>query len=141
MSAEIPADVSELSRHALREAIGKVDAALADAPEDIRQAVAVIRLVTDMPHRCPWYGVPMDPRDSSVTVGVVLGNLLGVYWGSEGYRQEMLRALEGGKRDYGEFLDRLLDPERRQAECAEPGLPQEHAAEAWRAVREYRRLR
>lgn len=133
MSAEIPANIGELSRHALHEAIEKVDLALDGAPEDIRKAVAVIRLVTDMPRRCPWYGVPVDPDDSSVTVGVVLRNLLDFYWGNEDYRREMLRVLEGGKQDYNEHLDRLLDPERDRAEFAEPGLSREHAAEAWRA--------
>jgi hypothetical protein len=137
MSHEVPEHLDELSRHALREAITKVDEALAGAPEDVRRAIAVIKLVTGMPRRCPWYGVPMDPEDSSVTVGVVLANLLGVYWGSEGQRQELLRGLEAGKRDYHDYLDHLLDPERWAAESAEPGLSPAQAASAYLAATNY----
>jgi hypothetical protein len=79
----------------------------------------------------------MDPEDSSVTVGVVLRNLLGVYWNNEDYRQELLRDLETGKRDYLDYLDHLLDPERHAAECAEPGLSGARAISAYRAATDY----
>jgi hypothetical protein len=118
MSREVPGDIGELSRHALREAVDKVDHELADAPEDVRKAVAVIRLVTDIPRRAPWYGVPMDPGDSSVTVGVVLRNLVECSWGTEHERERLRLRLAQGKASYSAYLDRLLDPERYQAECA-----------------------
>jgi hypothetical protein len=72
MSREFPEHIDELSRYALEEAIDTVSRAVADAPEDVRRAAAVIRLVTGVPRRVPWYGVPVDPEDNSVTAGVMV---------------------------------------------------------------------
>jgi hypothetical protein len=124
MSLEVPQNIGELSNYAFEEALGKVDRALADAPEDVRAAIGVIRLVSSVPRRAPWYGIPMDPDDSSVTVGVVLRNAFEAlgdqidYPTNRGletrathpFTQRNLPRWRAGKREYNEYLDHLTDP-------------------------------
>lgn len=109
MSFEVPLNIGELSNYAFDEALAKVDRALADAPEDVRAALGVIRLVSDIPRAAPWYGVTVDAKHSA-SVGTVMWNLVEYYWGSEDYRQDVKRRLEAGKREYSDYLRHLTDP-------------------------------
>ena len=154
VSTDPPVDVGELSRHMIREAIDLVDRELADAPADVRRAVAVIRMVADIPRRAPWYGVPMDPDDSSVTVGVVLRNAfeaLGDYIdyptdrgleteAGHWFTQRELPRWREGKREYDDYLDHLFDPIRADRERAEARLSADQAAagRAWLAGETFR---
>jgi hypothetical protein len=127
-----------MSRYAMQQALGKVDRALADAPEDVRAALSVIRLVENMPRRVPWYGVPVPtPEGDSVSVGTVLRNAFeavgdwaddppkaGDHWFTQRYRP----IWQQGERDYDDFLTHLTDPVRWEQECAEGRLSAERAA-------------
>jgi hypothetical protein len=120
MSDEIPQSLGELSNAALHSAIDKIDAALSDAPQELRDAVSVVRLVVDVPRRGPWYGVPVDPNDSSVTIGTLLGNIV-KFHEEKLDRQTASRYrsyYERGKADYYDYLDHIWNPEEwdRQAE-------------------------
>lgn len=147
MSLEVPQNIGELSNYAFDEALAKVDRALADAPEEIRAAISVIRLVSGVPRSAPWYGVPMDPDDSSVTVGVVLRNAfeaLGDHidyptdrgletQARHSFTQRNLPRWREGKREYNDYLDHLTEPIRFE----QRKLSDEQAASSRRAVREY----
>lgn len=117
-----PQRIGELSRRALQDAVDRVDRELRDADKEVRDAISVIRLVVDVPRAAPWYGVPMDPEDSSVLVGVVLRNLVTLL---EGYAWEksdpdftrrsarseaarLQRRVAQGKREYDRYLDQLF---------------------------------
>lgn len=124
MSLEVPQNIGELSNYAFDEALAKIDRALADAPEDVRAAIGVVRLVSSVPRAAPWYGVPMDPDDSSVTVGVVLRNAFEALGDAIDYptargletrarhwfTQRNLPRWREGKREYNDYLDHLMDP-------------------------------
>jgi hypothetical protein len=126
MSREVPEHIGELSRYAMQEALDKVDRALADAPEDVRAALSVIRLVENMPRQVPWYGASvLLPDGDSVSVGTVLRNAFeavgdsaddppkgGDHWFTRRYRP----AWQWSKREYNDFLLHLLDPERWERE-------------------------
>lgn len=70
----MPENLGELSNYAFDEAVRTLDRHLAGAPDEVRAALAVVRLVSGVPRRSPWYGIPIHPDDSSVTVGVALRN-------------------------------------------------------------------
>jgi hypothetical protein len=127
---DVPRDIGELSRYALEDAIGKVDRALAGAAPELRAAVSVIRLVSGMPRRAPWYGTPVDPADSSVTAGVAMRNAfeaVGDWPESYGrpakadhwYTRRYLPLWLAGRRGYYRYLAHLTDPLRYEAELAE----------------------
>ena len=132
MSFEVPQDISELSNYAFDEALAKVDRALADAPEDVRAALGVIRLVSGIPRRVPWYGATVD-AEQAASVGTVMWNLVEYYWGSQDYRETVKRRLEAGEREYDDYLRHLTDP----IGFAQRRLSDEQAAEARRAIAEY----
>lgn len=75
-SRENPQDNRELSRARYEEALGHVEAHLRGTPVpadvDLLNEMRIIRLVSM--HRVPWYGMCVDPEDSSVTVGVMMRN-------------------------------------------------------------------
>lgn len=112
MSREIPDHLGELSTAKLQEAINALDTHLQFAPQDIRDALSIIRLVTSVPRRGHWYGISIDPDDSSCTVGVVLRNLIEIIEQDRGlgltrnYRDLLLH----GRRQYDEYLGKLFDP-------------------------------
>jgi hypothetical protein len=154
MSREFPEHIDELSRYALEEAIGTVSRYAAGGPEEVRRAAAVIRLVTGVPRRVPWYGVPVDPEDNSVTAGVMMRNAFEAvgdwvdalssggktttkadHWFTKMY----LGLWRAGKRDYNDFLDHLTDPLRWEAEQAERRLSAEQAAQAYAQITEISR--
>jgi hypothetical protein len=151
MSREFPEHIDELSRYALEEAVGTVSRYTADGPEEVRRAAAVIRLVTGIPRRVPWYGVCVDPEDSSVTAGVMMRNAfeaVGDYVDAvvEGgarktkadhwFTKMYLGLWRAGKRDYHDFLDHLTDPLRWEAEQAEKRMAREEAGMLYRQLRE-----
>ena len=109
MSFEVPQHIGELSDYAFDEALARVDRALADAPEDVRAALAVIRLVSGIPRRSPWYGVTVDAKEGT-SAGTVMWNLAEYYWGSQDYRESVKRRLEAGQREYDDYLRHLTDP-------------------------------
>lgn len=121
---EVPDSLGELSRYELQQAIEAVDRELKDAPQELRNAVSIIKLIANVPRRSPWYGVPVDDEDNSVTAGVLLRNALEVYEAA-GRKQEAARLrkrIEIGKRQYHEYLDHLLDPEQYERDEAERRL-------------------
>ena len=143
MSDEFPENIGELSRYALEQAIERVDRALAGAPEEIRKSVAVIKLVTGMPRRVPWYGVTMPtPEGDSVALGTVLGNAFEAVgdrpWSApvktdHYFTRRHWAAWRQGRRDYDDYLDHLLDPLRweqdgKRLTDEEAALAAQHAA-------------
>jgi hypothetical protein len=154
VTREVPEHLGELSTWALQEAIDKVDNALADAPDEIRAAVSVIRLVTNMPRQAPWYGVSIDREDSSVTVGVMMRNAFEAlgdwvdalgsggrivtktdHWFTRLYAETWRR----GKREYNDYLDHLLDPvqwENKRQISAERAAAHRAAMERYRTFTE-----
>lgn len=118
MSDQVPTHIGELSTHRLDQAVDAVDAALraAGAPQAALDEVAIIRLVTRVPRATPWYGVQVKPGDSSVTAGVLLRNAVYAYEkaGQPGEAARLAQLIEHGKRDYYEYLDRLLEPAEAQ---------------------------
>ena len=99
----------------------------AHVPPEIFKCLKVIRLVVNMPRRSPWYGIGVDPEDSSVTVGVMMRNAfeaVGDWVDSNGmanmkdgkqYRDTnwftrlYLPRWRQGKRAYNEWLDSLRE--------------------------------
>ena len=138
MSHEFPENIGELSRYSLEKAIERVDQALADAPEEIRKSVAVIKLITGTPRRAPWYGVTMPtPEGDTVSMGRVLGNAfeaVGDWPWSEPRKLEHYFTRRhypqwvAGRREYDDYLDHLLDPLRWEQELAEKRMTDEEAA-------------
>jgi hypothetical protein len=120
VSFEVPEHIGELSTWAFEEALGKIDAALADAPDDVRAAISVIRLVSGMPRQAPWYGVHMPtPEGDTVSMGTVLGNAFEAVgdwpWAEprkteHWFTRRHYPAWRQGRRDYHDYLDHLFDP-------------------------------
>jgi hypothetical protein len=148
MSRDVPEHIGELSRYALQQAIDRVDRELAGAPQELRDAVSVIRLVTDVPRRAPWYGAIIDSEDSSVSVGVMMRNAFEAvgdsidaptdrglethadHWFTKLYLSRWRR----GRREYRDYLEHLTDPARFERECAERRLSAEQAAAIHRSA-------
>lgn len=143
MSFEVPEHIGELSTWAFDAALGKIDRALADAPDDVRAAISVIRLVSGMPRCMPWYGVSMPtPEGDTVSMGRVLGNAfeaVGDWPWTEPRKTEHYftcrhyPAWRQGRRDYNDYLDHLLDPAGWEARR----FTAEQAAEARAQVARY----
>lgn len=129
---EWPTAIGELSRHMMDKAIETLEAELsASTSADVRSALAVIRLIARTPAATPWWGQVIDPRDSSVHVGVMmrnafeaLGEDIGLSdqglvsepksWFTRLYLDRWVR----GRREYYDFLDHLTDPARWEADQA-----------------------
>jgi hypothetical protein len=132
----VPDGLGGLSSHMLSKAIEHLDRSLRDADEETRKAIEIVKLVSRVPRRSPWYGVPMDPEDNSVTVGVVLKNVItaletnawriergeiadsvGESLLAEAARLE--KYVTVGRRAYDDYLRHLGDPVRYAEEEAE----------------------
>jgi hypothetical protein len=115
VSWDNPVDAYELSRARYEEALRRVEAVvqLADSPELLNE-VRIIRM-TGM-KRAPWWGMCIDPEDSSVTVGVMMRNAFEAFGDSTDYpdgakhwfTRAYLRRWRQGKREYQEWLDTLF---------------------------------
>lgn len=130
---EVPRNIGELSRYALQEAVERVDRELRDAPQEVRDAISIIRLVVNVPRQAPWYGVQIDADDSSVSVGVMMRNAFEAVGDhidvptSEGLRTKAdlwftklyLPRWRQGKREYMDYLHHLTDPERWERDESE----------------------
>lgn len=132
----VPDGLGDLSTYMLNKAIEHLDGVLRDADEETRKAVEIVKLVARVPRRSPWYGAPMDPEDSSVTVGVVLSNLLDMLPHERGYVARVRQRLEQGRRAYYDYLDHLFDPVRHAQE--EATRLTEQQAQAQHAIRRER---
>jgi hypothetical protein len=125
MSNQDPQDVCELSRHRYEQALGRVEAALTIGwslgDPDLLNEMRIIRMVAL--NRLPWWGMTVDPEDSSVTVGVVLRNAFNavgdvIDWDPTGEKlvlsssrhwltRRYLPLWRQGRREYLEWLDTL----------------------------------
>jgi hypothetical protein len=134
MSLDVPEHIGELSRYAMQQA---------DAPEDVRAALSVIRLVENMPRRVPWFGASIPtPEGDSVHAGTVmrcafeaLGDWIdgptdqgletkADHW----FTKRWLTTWRQGHRDYDDYLTHLTDPARWEQESVETRLTAERAA-------------
>jgi hypothetical protein len=131
VSFEWPDEIGELSRWALDHAIETLEKAHKGEEGDAQKALSVIRLVARMPRSSPWWGQIIDPRDSSVDVGVMMRNAFEAVGDDvdalcEGgeirntaknwFTQLYVARWREGKREYYDFLGHLADPERWEAE-------------------------
>src|ERR1700729_2310321 len=115
-----PDNAWELSRHRYEQALDRVEAALtACCSPDLLNEMRIVRMVGMT--RAPWYGMIVDPEDSSVDGGVVLRNAFEALGDSVDYPTD--RGLETrarhwftrrylplwrrGKKEYGEWLDTM----------------------------------
>lgn len=124
MGEDNPQDIWELSRHRYEQALDRVEKALKDGwtpgtCKDLLNEMRIVRMVGC--HRVPWYGMVVDPEDSSVTVGVMLRNAFEAvgdsidYPTDEGlktrashwFTRQYLPRWRRGKREYHEWLDTL----------------------------------
>ena len=133
MSDDNPRDAWELSRYRHEQALDRVQEALRSgcppADPDLLNEMRIIRMVAMT--RAPWYGMIIDPEDSSVTVGVMMRNAfeaVGDYIdyptdaglqtrARHSFTRRYLPRWRQGKREYYEWLDTLSlqrPPERPQ---------------------------
>jgi hypothetical protein len=123
MSDDNPRDAWELSRHRYEQALARVEAAVtAGCPPgdpDLLNEMRIIRMVGIT--RAPWYGMIIDPEDSSVDVGVMMRNAFEAVGDHVDYPTDKgletrarhyftLRYLplwRRGKREYHQWLDTL----------------------------------
>lgn len=148
MTNDIPRNVGELSRYAMQEALDKIDRYLANAPQELRDAISVVRLVEGMPRQAPWFGVQVPtPEGDSVAVGTLLGNAfeaLGdwAWWGpvktEHSFTQRWYGPWVKGRTAYNDFLDHLTEPQAWERGQAEARLAHEDAQRYLQAVRDYR---
>jgi hypothetical protein len=150
VSREVPEDLGELSNYAFDEAMATVEQALAGAPPEVRRALSVIKLVSDVPRRSPWYGIPIDPEDSSVTVGVMMRNAVesvgdwidgplgdGPHTKADSwFTRRYLPLWRDGKLAYYDYLDHLSDPLRYEAELARRRMQAAEYAAAMQRITE-----
>jgi hypothetical protein len=121
MSRDNPRDAWELSRHRYEQALDRVELALRGITHqgdvNLENEMRIVRMVGMT--RAPWYGMIVDPDDSSVSVGVMMRNAFeavgdyvdGVYgertradhWLTRRY----LPLWRRGKREYHQWLDAL----------------------------------
>jgi hypothetical protein len=142
MSHEVPQHIGELSTRAFDDALDVIDDALEDAPDDVRAALSVIRLVSGMPRQAPWYGVSMPvPEGGTVSVGTVLGNAfeaVGDWPWSEPrktdhwFTRRHYPAWCQGRRDYDDYLRHLLDPGGWEVKRLTAELAAEQRAQIYR---------
>lgn len=74
---EHPPDIRALSRERLDRAYQRIEAFLRDrdAPDEILEELRIVRLIVDPGVRQKsWYGLSIDPDDTSTTVGVMMRN-------------------------------------------------------------------
>lgn len=158
MSREVPENIGELSTYALQQAIDRVDEALKDAPQDLRDAVTVIRLVENVPRQSPWYGVSTwagRDDDQTALLGTLLGNIADTleYVAGSVERPEtaanaiacahsdaghLRRMLARAKRAYDAYLDHLLDPQQWEENQKRRRIDGERAAKIHQAATAYR---
>lgn len=116
-----PRDAWELSRHRYEQALDRVEEALRSGclPEDpdLLNEIRIVRMVGMT--RAPWYGMIIDPEDSSVDVGVMMRNAFeavgdyvdGVYGEHTKAKHWLTRRYlplwRQGKREYHQWLDTL----------------------------------
>lgn len=130
---EHPQSLRELSRYRLNEAHGALASYLAesDAPAEVREELRIARLITDpgIAQRS-WYGISIDPEDTSVTVGVMMRNAfeaVGDYIDAPTNRGPETRAdhrftklylarWRAGKRAYDEYLSQVFPGASRTGE-------------------------
>lgn len=117
MSLEDPQDVWDLSNARYKEALDWVEAHLKGLPllgVDLLNEMRIIRLVALK--RVPWYGVVVDPEDSSVSAGVMMRNAfeaVGDYIDGPNpktdhwFTRRYLPLWRRSKREYDEWLDAL----------------------------------
>lgn len=118
--ADSPKDIQELSRHRYEQALNAVEAHLRGDPlsegTDVLNEMRIVRMVGC--NRVPWWGMCVDPEDTSVTVGVMMRNAfeaLGddVHVNGEGppprhwFTKLYVRRWRTGRRQYLEWLDTL----------------------------------
>jgi hypothetical protein len=150
MSREVPENIGELSTWAMQQALDRIGHYLIDsnAPQELLDALSVVRLVEGMPRQAPWWGVSVPtPEGDTVSVGTLLRNAFealgdhidyptreGLQTRAEHYfTRRHLPAWRAGRRAYNDYLDHLLDPqewERGQAkrlEAAEADRIRDHA--------------
>lgn len=151
MSREYPDHLGELSTGALEDAMNELEAwlrgidrnyqsavhgspggggysiSIPAVPENIWKCMKVIRLVTGMPRRSPWYGIVIDHEDSSVDVGVMMRNAFEAvgdwvdhqgmanmkdgkqYKNTHWFTRLYLPRFRAGKREYNAWLDNLRE--------------------------------
>ncbi|MCW2929916.1 MAG: hypothetical protein JWM19_878 [Actinomycetia bacterium] len=154
-SPEFPERPGDLSTYALNHAIGLLSDELKDHPnEDLRRALAVIRLVAPMRRQVPWYGAAMaiPGRTDSVQLGTVIRNAFealgddvdvlgegGVVLNNHRswFAQFYAPAWHQGKRDYDDFLDHLFDPVRHEEEDERNRLSHAQAGAMYAQVKDY----
>lgn len=124
MSRDNPRDWRELSRHRYEEALSQVEKALKHGwtpgtRRDLLNEMRIIRMVGMTP--TPWYGMSVDPEDSSVSVGVMMRNAFEAfgdcvdYPTAEGFKtkadhwftKRYLPHWRRGRREYLEWLKTL----------------------------------
>lgn len=134
MSLEWPTRIGELSTYALNQAVETLEKEAGGLSPDVDAALAVLRLVTPISRREPWYGQHIDPEDTSVTVGVMMRNAFEAVGDSpeEPARHWLTRMYlprwKQGRADYYDFLEHLMDPVRSEEEAARARLNHEQAA-------------
>lgn len=123
MSRDNPRDWQELSRHRYEQALATVEAALTIGwklgDPDLLNEMRIIRMMALTP--TPWWGMAVDPEDSSVSVGVMMRNAFEAlgdcvdYPTAEGFgtkadhwfTRRYLPHWRRGKREYLEWLKTL----------------------------------
>ena len=132
---EWPTTIGELSRYMMDEAVRTLETELSagTSSDDARAALAVIRLIARTPAETPWWGQVIDPRDSSVHVGVMMRNafealgediglsdqgLVGQprHWFTKLYLGRWVQ----GRREYYDFLDHFISPVKWEEEQKRP---------------------
>ena len=158
---DIPKNIGELSRYELEHAIDTVEQGLRLCPVARREqrqewadAVSIIRLVTGMPRRSPWYGTTLPSMYGHYTVdlGTLLASLandLEYVGGASGVilpraqslalnTANRLRALlRKGKQEFDDYLLHLTDPQRWEQEQEERRLREEEVAHMRRMTGNY----
>lgn len=131
---EWPTKIGELSTYALDQAVETLEKEAGGLSPDVDAALAVLRLVTPISRREPWYGQVIDPEDSSVTAGVMMRNAFEAVGDSvdeqprHWFTRMYLERWRQGRAEYYDFLEHLMDPVRQEEEAARARLDHEQAA-------------
>ena len=109
MSTENPRGVYDLSRARYEEALHRVESGARGDPvpegTDLLNELRIVRLVGL--HRVPWWGMVIDPDDSSVDVGVVLSSAFEALGEDHWFTRRNRPRWRRGKKEYLEWLDVL----------------------------------